>query len=142
MIPFRTGHRVAFEKELASRARQHDTDIDRLWRLQQQLSTGEPIGGENLPPVAVPIRGQGDWLWAKTTSAVTAGTYSAPTSATVDVWIPDPTSVVWPTPMIVTTDPDYLGLAITNPTKAVLPVGEQCKIEWGPGGWSLKWIDC
>ena len=46
MIPFKTGYRIADEIELFNRIRQHDTDIDRLWRLQRQQSYGWPIGGK------------------------------------------------------------------------------------------------
>jgi hypothetical protein len=45
MIPFRTGYRIPFMIDMGSRVRQHDTDIDRLWRLQRQQSDGWPIGG-------------------------------------------------------------------------------------------------
>jgi hypothetical protein len=56
MIPFKTGYKVADEIEMMNRIRQHDTDIERLWRLQRQQSYGWPIGGTlgNFPTGSLP----------------------------------------------------------------------------------------
>lgn len=52
--------------------------------------------------------------WAKITSLLSPGTLEAPTTATVDVWLPDQSSSLSPKPYIVATDNALLGLTVTN----------------------------
>ncbi|WP_373649003.1 hypothetical protein [Schlesneria sp. DSM 10557] len=150
MIPFRTGHRVAFFKELDSRVRQHDTDVDRLWRLQQQQSPGEPIGGD-VPtgPFPLPDPGGGGSVTmyeGQLTSALVAPSNpkTSPTTCTALRWIVDTAAATLPATLKNDTTP----VTLTNRDRSLHgEIGDY--VQWyamelsdGTTEFRINWIEC
>ena len=73
---------------------------------------------------------RGNARWAKTTSAITAGSTSSPTQFTVNVWIKSGST--WPYTQAVTTESQLLGLSVVNrlPGLTNSGTGVMVKIEW------------
>lgn len=83
------------------------------------------------------------WYFGTLTSTLGFGSFSSPTTATVDMWLPDWTSGSNPPPLIVTTDTSMLGLTVVNPWKSLHgAIGDQCSIEQRYGFWFFKLKDC
>lgn len=89
-----------------------------------------------------PIPPQRMWYYAKTASAVTAGSFTSPTAFTYDIWVPDPTSVATNPPLIVSTDPDELGLDGVNYWNFTATSGTQFRMIFGFDKWIPAWGDC
>lgn len=81
--------------------------------------------------------------YAKLTSTLSAGSFSSPTTATVDVWVPDWSSGSTPKPLIITTDTNMQGLTVVNYWQSITGVsGTQCEIERKNGQWVIRGADC
>lgn len=83
------------------------------------------------------------WYWGKLKTACTAGTFAVPTTCTVDVWEPDPSSVSATPPLVITTEAGLLAVTVINYDVSLSgPIGTICKIEYLEPNWSFKWIGC
>lgn len=83
------------------------------------------------------------WYHAKTTSALSAGSYTSPTTCTFNVWDYDEDSVLDPQPLIVSTDPDLLSQTLENYWNITVSSGIQIAvIRDYRGKWHLVWADC
>lgn len=103
MIPFRTGNRVAFQKDQSQILLSTRTDVDRLWRIQGQQTDGNVIGGQNPYGTTFTPTFTIDEYEGQLTSAIAApGTdgWTTPTTGTALQYIVDPTSVASPIGMI------------------------------------------
>ena len=80
----------------------------------------------------------------KLTSALASGSFTAPQTCTVDVWMPDPDSLDTPPPLIVSTEDVLLELTVTSYWLLAesAAIGTQAMIAWGDAGWEIVWLDC
>ncbi len=83
-----------------------------------------------------------EWFWAKTTSSISIGTLSVPTTFTFSIWFPDPASMAAHPPFIVSPDARYVGLTGVNRSSMATANGAMIKVEYAYGEWTPMWIDC
>ena len=84
----------------------------------------------------------GVWYYAKTASAVTAGSFSVPTSFTWTIWLPDPSSGASPPPLIISSDSNDLGVSGANYWNFACAIGTQFRMIYSYGYWIPSWADC
>lgn len=83
------------------------------------------------------------WYYAKTTSALSAGSFSSPTTCTFNAWEVNEASGSSPKPLIVSTNAELLGQTIENYWNIVVPSGTQIAVKRDYlGKWSILWADC
>jgi len=85
--------------------------------------------------------GPGEY-WGKLASSMTAGTLAAPTSTTVDVWIPNPADTATHPAFIVSPDSDLLALSVSNRTAATGSTGLVVRIRYLHGEWTIVGANC
>lgn len=90
--------------------------------------------------------GKGNTLpfyWGKLASDLAAGSMTAPTTCTVNVWLPIPGNTDDPVEFAVATDSQLLGLTVVNRVPSIeATTGAVCKIHYAFGEWSLLAVEC
>jgi len=109
-----------------------------LARMKREVLGGQPPQGTQPAGGGIP---PGFWYHAKLTSALSAGSMTAPTTATFDVYFPDQSDSD-PKQLIVSGNSVLIGLTLTNHTGASGNSGTYIKVQWGFGQWTLFWADC
>ena len=86
------------------------------------------------------------WLWGKLVTNLAAPTgdgFGHPTYATVNEWIPDPSSGADPKPLIETSDSTMLGLTVENYARSISgKAGQACAFSLNPDTdrYEIRWV--
>jgi hypothetical protein len=99
-----------------------------LARIQSKSKT------KRQPPEILP------WYFAKLTSAMTAGTFEAPTTFTFTIHYPDPDEPS-PAPLIASTDADDIDIEGANYFNVAAEVGTRLIVEFAFDEWTAA-VDC